>query len=62
MKLVVEWTGPEELRKTLRPFLDLTAETTKQLKHVIERKYVGKLKLADRLHRTRANPWRSSSD
>ena len=44
MKLVVEWTGPEELRKTLRPFLDLTAETTKQLKHVIERKYVGKLR------------------
>ncbi|MDE0034176.1 MAG: tripartite tricarboxylate transporter substrate-binding protein [Deltaproteobacteria bacterium] len=44
MKLVVEWTSPEELQKTLRPFLDLTAETTKQLKHVIERKYVGKLR------------------
>ena len=44
MKLVVEWTGPEELKKTLKPFLDLNAETTKQLKHVIERKYVGKLK------------------
>ena len=44
MKLVVEWTSPEDLRKTLRPFLDLTAETTKQLKHVIERKYVGKLR------------------
>ena len=44
MRLVVEWTGPEELQKTLRPFLDLTAETTKQLKHVIERKYVGKLR------------------
>ena len=44
MKLVVQWTGPDELRKTLKPFLDLNAETTKQLKHVIERKYVGKLK------------------
>ena len=44
MKLVVEWTGPEELKKTLKPFLDLNAETTKQLKHVIERKYVGKLR------------------
>ena len=44
MKLVVQWTGPEELKKTLKPFLDLNAETTKQLKHVIERKYVGKLK------------------
>ena len=44
MKLVVEWTGPDELKKTLKPFLDLNAETTKQLKHVIERKYVGKLK------------------
>ena len=44
MKLVVEWTGPDELRRTLRPFLDLTDETTRKLKHVIERKYVGKLR------------------
>ncbi len=44
MKLVVEWTGPEELRKTLKPFMALNAETTQQLKNVIERKYVGKLK------------------
>ena len=44
LKLVVEWTGPEELEKTLEPFLALDAETTKQLKQVIERKYVGKLR------------------
>ena len=44
MKLVVQWTGPEELKKALKPFLDLNAETTKQLKQVIERKYVGKLR------------------
>ncbi len=44
LKLVVEWTGPDELRKTLKPFLSLDAGTTKKLKHVIERKYVGKLK------------------
>ena len=44
MKLVVQWTSPEELKKALKPFLDLNAETTKQLKQVIERKYVGKLR------------------
>ena len=44
LRLVVEWTGPEELKKTLKPFLALDAETTKLLKHVIERKYVGKLR------------------
>ncbi len=44
LRLVVEWTGPEELKKTLKPFLELNDETTKQLKHIIMRKYVGKLK------------------
>ncbi len=43
MKLVVKWTGPDELKRALKPFLELTPETTKRLKHVIERKYVGKL-------------------
>ncbi len=44
LKLIVEWTGPDDLKKTLKPFLALNAGTTKNLKHVIERKYVGKLK------------------
>lgn len=44
LKLVVQWTGPEDLKKTLKPFLDLDGKATEELKLVIERKYVGKLK------------------
>lgn len=44
LKLPVAWTSPEALKESIAAFTDLSAEERKNLKFVIEQKYVGKLR------------------
>lgn len=44
MKLTVSWTGAGKLKESLQAFKGLNAKEKKNLKFVIERKYVGKLR------------------